>query len=97
MCDAGFAQLALGNPENAESLLREALAVRHPPHPADDPRVLEVMVALSEALAAQNKNDEAQALRAKVEPTLRAASTPYARDLLDRLRAEPPRARGAKE
>jgi serine/threonine-protein kinase len=78
-------RLALGKPAEAEALLREALAVRSPPHPADDPRVLEVKVALVNALAAQGKDSEASALKAEITPLLKASTSPYAADLLGRL------------
>ncbi|TLY51290.1 MAG: tetratricopeptide repeat protein [Gammaproteobacteria bacterium] len=73
------------NPAEAEPLLREALAVRCPPHPADDPRVLEVKVALVNALAAQGKSDEARMLTAEIKRPLKASTSPYAADLLARL------------
>jgi hypothetical protein len=79
------ARMAIERPAEAESLLREALAVRSPPHPADDPRVLEVKVALVNALTAQRKNDEARALTAEITPLLEASNSPYATDLLARL------------
>lgn len=79
------ADLALGHPDTAEPLLREALAVRSPPYPADDPRVLEVKVALVNALEAQHKDDEARALRGTIEPVLQASKSPYSVDLLERL------------
>jgi tetratricopeptide (TPR) repeat protein len=79
------ARLALGHADEAEPLLREALAVRSPPYPADDPRVLEVKVALVEALTALQKNDAAQTLRIEIEPSLTTSSTPYAADLRARL------------
>ena len=75
-------ELALGHATKAEPLLREALAVRSPPHPANDPRVLEVKAALVNVLAAQNKKDEAAALRAEIEPLQRASPSPHAVDLL---------------
>jgi len=79
------ARLALGKATEAEPLLREALAVRSPPHPADDPRVLEVKVVLVNALVAQHKDVEAQTLRTEIEPLLKASASPYAADLLARL------------
>jgi serine/threonine-protein kinase len=81
------AELALGRAKDSELLLHEALLVRSPPYPVDDPRVLEVKVALVETLKALNRNDEAQTLRAEIEPLLKASSTPYAADLRERLRA----------
>jgi len=79
------AELALHRDADAEILLREALAVRSPPYPANDPRVLELKVALLLALDAQHRNREANALRAEVEPSLRASHLPYAIDLRQRL------------
>jgi len=79
------AKLALGHANEAEPLLREALSVRNPPHPADDPRVLEVKVSLAAALAALDRDVEARALVSDVEPLLRASSSPYAVDLRTRL------------
>ncbi len=80
------ADLALERNAEAETVLREALAVRKPPYAADDPRVLEVQVALIEALRANGKRDEADALKAQVEPLLQAAM-PYDADLLARLQS----------
>jgi serine/threonine-protein kinase len=79
------AEYALARANEAEALLREALAVRSPPHPANDPRVLEVQVALVNALAAQGKQQEASALSARIEPLLKASPSPYAADLRTRL------------
>jgi hypothetical protein len=59
--------------------------VRSPPHPADDPRVVEVKVALINALTALDKRDEATSLTRTIEPGLVASSTPYAADLRERL------------
>jgi len=77
--------LALEHAGAAEALLREALAVRSPPYAADDPRVLEVQVELVAALNMSRKHDEAEALRARVEPVLNRSNSPYLRDLLARL------------
>ena len=82
------AELALGHATTAEPLLREALAVRSPPHPANDLRVLEVKVALVNVLAAQNKANEARMLRAEIEPLLKASAALYAADLRERLAAK---------
>ncbi len=60
----------------AEPLLRQALALRSPPHPATHPRVLEVEVALVQSLAAQDKHDEAKSLRATLASRL-AGNHPY--------------------
>jgi serine/threonine-protein kinase len=79
------ADLALGHAAEAELLLREALGVRGPLHPADDLRMLEVQVGLVDALTMQGKKDPAAAVRAKIEPPLRASASPYAADLLARL------------
>ncbi|MEO7324438.1 MAG: tetratricopeptide repeat protein [Dokdonella sp.] len=79
------AKLALGKSSDAETLLREALLVRHSLHPAADPRVLEVQVGLVNVLEALHRTREANALRDQIEPLLRQATTPYAHDLLARL------------
>ncbi len=84
---AGRAKLARGAPAAAEALLREARATCLADWPADDPRALEVDVALANALAAVGRRDDARALRARVKPTLRAARTPQATDLLAQLRS----------
>ena len=78
-------ELAQEQADAAEPLLREALAVRNPPHPADDPRVLEVKVGLVDALTMLGKTDEAQALRGEIEPLLKASPPPYANELIERL------------
>ncbi len=79
------ADLALQRAQAAESLLREALAVRTPGCPAGDIRALEVEVGLVNALEMQGRIGEARTLRAKIEPQLRASSSPYAADLRRRL------------
>jgi serine/threonine-protein kinase len=85
-------RLAAGRAGEAEPLLVEALAVRSPPHPASDPRVLEVEVALVDAWTKLGKSDEARRMRDEVEPRLRALGTPYGADLRQRL-ADATRAR----
>jgi serine/threonine-protein kinase len=79
------AELAAETSADAEPLLREALRLRRPPFPDSHPRVLEVEVALVEALAAQGRHAEAQALRARIEPLLRKPPLPYSTVLLARL------------
>ena len=81
----GRAKLAAGQPADAERLLREALVVRTPPHPSDDPRVLEVKVALATSLSAQGKSDEGRSLAAEIGPLLAASRSPYIADLKARL------------
>jgi hypothetical protein len=54
-------------------------------HPASDPRILEVQVALVSALSAQGKTDEARRLTAEIEPQLLSATTAYAAELRKRL------------
>ena len=78
-------KLAQSHPDEAEHLLREALAVRSPPHPLGDPRVLELQVALIDALSASGKESEAAQLRATVDPLLAKLASPYAADLRGRL------------
>ncbi len=82
--------LAQGRAADAEALLREAAGVRSPPYPASDPRVLEVEVALANALLLQRRDREADAIRDSVQKALRASSSPYAADLLERLAAQTP-------
>ena len=79
--------LAAGNAAAAEPLLREALAVRSPPYPRDDPRVLEVEVALVDALTATGKHDEARHIADAVGPLLAASDSVYATDLRARVAA----------
>jgi len=79
------AALALERASDAEPLLRQALALRSTVHPADDPRILEVKVALIEALAALRKTNEAATLTAQVVPVLQASATPHSADLRKRL------------
>jgi serine/threonine-protein kinase len=81
------AKLALERADEAEPLLREALAVRSPPLRADDLRVLEVESSLAQALAMLGRADESRALRGEIEPLLNASPSPYARDLLARFAA----------
>ncbi|TDR35360.1 serine/threonine-protein kinase [Tahibacter aquaticus] len=82
---AARAKLALGRADAAVPLLREALSVRRPPHPAHDPRVLEVQVALVTALEATDRLREAGEIRAAIQPRLRSDDSPYARQLLGQL------------
>jgi len=78
-------KLAIADATAAESLLREALTVRSSVHPANDPRILEVKVALVNALTAQQKTAEAQNLAAEIAPLLRSPTYPYLADLRARL------------
>jgi hypothetical protein len=48
---------------------------------------LEVKVGLVDALEALKKADEARALRAEIEPLLKASTSPYAAELRERLAA----------
>ncbi|MEP7043050.1 MAG: serine/threonine-protein kinase [Dokdonella sp.] len=79
------AELANGHAARAEPLLRETLAVRHPPYPGDDLRVLEVKASLIGALIVLQQDTEARSLRSEIEPLLKASPSPYANDLLARL------------
>ena len=81
------AALALKRPGEAEPLLRESLALRSTVHPADDPRILEVKVALINALTALKKSDEASVLANEIEPLLKASTSSYAIELRQRLAA----------
>jgi serine/threonine-protein kinase len=81
------ANLALGHASEAEPLLREALAACSPPYPPDDPRVLEIKVALVNALDALGRADEARTLRGNLEPLLKASASPYLTDLRQQLAA----------
>jgi tetratricopeptide (TPR) repeat protein len=77
-----FAQFAAARVALAES--RPADAERAPPHPPTHPRVLEVEVALAQALAAQGKRDEEQRLRTALLPRL-AGTDRYLVQLRERL------------
>jgi serine/threonine-protein kinase len=79
------ADLALGRAAEAEPLLRETLALRSPPYPPSDLRVVEVKVSLVDALTALNRAAEARGFREEVEPVLKASDSPYAAELLARL------------
>jgi serine/threonine-protein kinase len=79
------AELAARRYSAAEALLREALALRTPIEPPADPRVLEVKVALVDALEGQGRRDDARPLRRDLDAPLNALHTPYAGDLRDRL------------
>jgi hypothetical protein len=83
------ADLAERRPGDAEPLLREALSLREPIEPAADPRVLELKVALVDALEGQGHVPAARALRAELEAPLRASRSPYAADLRARLAITP--------
>ena len=85
------AALATNRAADAEPLLREALAIRSPPIPRDDLRVLEIEAALVRAGDALGRDEEAGRLRAEIEPPLKANPSPYAAELL----ASMARARGA--
>ena len=84
----GRAALALEQPSDAESLLRESLALRHAVFADDDLRTLEVQVALVESLTALHKNDDAAALISAIVPRLQASSNGYAAELRGRLPRE---------
>ena len=87
----GRADIAKDQYTEAALLLREALAVRSPLEPPSDPRVLEIKVALVDALEGTGQTVEARALRDDLQAPLRALHTPYATDLLARLAlAAPP-------
>ena len=77
--------LARERASEAEPLLRQALALRSAVHPADDPRILEVKVALIMALTDLRKTEEAGTLTAEVVPSLQASTSPYGADLRKRL------------
>ncbi len=79
------AELALEHAAIAEPLLREALSVRSPALSAGDPRVLEIQVALINALTRLQRGDDANALRTRIEPLLHASTSPYLADLRSRL------------
>ena len=81
------AELAMDRADVAEPLLREALVVRTPPYPANDPRTLEVQVALVNALDALASVIEAHSLRSSIKPLLSASPPPYAEDLQKRMEA----------
>lgn len=81
----GRAELALGHPDKAEPLFREAIALRSPPNPPGDPRVLEIEVSLVIALEALGQSGEAAAMRGAITPTLAALHSPYADILRQRL------------
>ncbi len=81
----GRAELARKHASAAEPLLREALALRLRVHPPADPRVLEIQVALIDALTNLKRSDEAQALRTQIEPLLTTSASPYLADLHARL------------
>ena len=67
--------------------MREALKVATPALPPTDPRVLEIKTYLVTALDALGRGDEARAMRAEIEPALKASSSPYAAELLEELGA----------
>ncbi len=79
------AELALERAHEAEPLLREALAVRSPLYAADDPRLLEVEVELVETLGINGKHDEADVLKAHIEPLIKGSSSAYLQDLQIRM------------
>jgi len=71
------ARLALGSADAALPLLDEALSVRSPPHPAGDPRVLEVQAVRAAALTALGRRDEASLLRQAIDPLIDKLAAPY--------------------
>lgn len=85
---AARAELATGHAAEAESNTRGALDLRRAHLPGDDPRVLEVQVALIRALEMQGEEKEAASLRVKVEPLLAKSDSPYLVELRRRLVAE---------
>ena len=81
----GRVELARKHASAAEPVLREALALGVGVHPPGDPRVLEVKVALVNALRSQDKTDEARVLNGQITPLLNASTSPYVADLRARL------------
>jgi len=55
----------------------EALSVRSPPHPAGDPRVLEVQAVRAATLRALGRRDEASLLRQAIDPLIDKLAAPY--------------------
>lgn len=84
----GRSAMALERHEEAETALREALSLRQRVHPADDPRVLEVEVALAGVLRARHEIDEARRLIAQIAPILESTNSAYAAELRERLRTD---------
>src|SRR5579883_617676 len=80
------AALAHNQAARAESLLRAAYSARQT-LASNDPRKVEVQVALIRALEMQGKRDEANALRVQVGPVLAASPSPYFADLRKSLDA----------
>lgn len=81
----GRIKMAIGRPGEAEPLLREARAVRSPPYPPTDLRVLEVDVELVRALVALKKLDDASDIKKKAQSALLNSRSPISIDLLTRL------------
>ncbi|HEY6940498.1 protein kinase domain-containing protein [Dokdonella sp.] len=81
----GRAKLALGQAEAAMILLDEALAVRSPPHPPSDPRVLEVQVVRAAALTAMGHGEQATSLRRDIAPFIAKLAPPWRASLHDPL------------
>ncbi len=77
----GRAQLGSGDAGAAVTSLREALAVRSPPYPPEDPRVLEAKVLLAVALRRAGHTDEARDLTASIRAQVDASPSAYAREL----------------
>ena len=78
------AELAEGRGADAEPLLREARSVRKD-LPRDNLRMLEIDVALADALAREGRADEASAERAAAAGPLAVSASPYAAMLRERL------------
>lgn len=78
--------LARNRATEAETLLRAAGSARKG-LARNDPRTVEVQVALIRALEMQGKRAEANSLRAQVEPVLAASQSPYFVDLRQSLNA----------
>jgi serine/threonine-protein kinase len=84
------AQFALGHYAEADPLLREALSVRKALEPADDPRVLELEVALAATDERLGRSVDARSLRHEVDARLASLDATYAADLRRRFATSAP-------
>jgi len=84
----GCAASANGDTTSALRALDEALAVRMPPHPAGDPRVLEVQVERVRVLRVLQRGPEARGIEEAIEPLIRALPATWRQRLDARLYAK---------
>jgi eukaryotic-like serine/threonine-protein kinase len=81
----GIASTDMGHPADAEPLLRRALSVRQAVYSSNDPRLIEVRLALARALVAQNKFDDASVAIENIDRSIATPRYPSEATLQDEI------------